>query len=43
MTKKQIIREIEEEANRRAGEDPKTNFVIDAKTAIDVINELDIE
>jgi len=43
MTKKEIIREIEEEENRKAGEDPRTDFVVEAKIAIDVIQQLDIE
>lgn len=43
MTKKELIREIKDEANRRAGEDPQTDFVVDAKIAIKVIEELDIE
>ena len=43
MTKKELIREIKDEANRRAGADPETEFVVLAKTAIDVVKELDIE
>ena len=42
MTKKELIREIKDEANRRAGADPKTDFVVDAKVAIAVIEELEI-
>lgn len=40
--KEDLIREIKDEANRRAGEDPQTDFVIDAKTAIAVIEALDV-
>lgn len=43
MTKDELIREIKDEANRKAGNDPKTDFVIVAKAAIAVIKELDIE
>ena len=43
MSKKELIREIKDEANRRAGLDPETEFVVDAKAAIRVIEELDID
>jgi hypothetical protein len=42
MNKKEIIREIEDEANRQAGDDPETEFVIYAKLAIAVVEALDI-
>lgn len=42
MTKEEIIREIKDEANRRAGEDPQTDFVVDAKIAERVVEQLDI-
>lgn len=41
MDKAKIIHEIEQEANRQAGEDPQTDFVVKAKTAIEVIEALD--
>lgn len=42
MSKKEhLIREIEEWANRAAGEDPATHKVITAKAAIAVIEDLD--
>lgn len=43
MTKAELIREIKDEANRRCMDDPQTDFVIDAKTAIEVVEALDIE
>lgn len=39
--REQLIREIEEEANRRAGENPQTHYVLSAKAAIAVIEDLD--
>lgn len=38
--KDELIREIKDEANRRA--DPETDYVIDAKIAIAVIEALDV-
>ena len=43
MTKKELIREIKDEANRRAMRDPKTDFVVDAKVAIAVIKQLEVD
>ena len=43
MNKAETIREIEEEANRRAMDDPQTDFVVKAKTAVEVLEELDPE
>jgi len=43
MTKQELIQEIKDEASRKAGEDPQTPFVVDAKVAIAVIEGLDIE
>jgi hypothetical protein len=43
MTKKELIREIKDEANRRASKDPETFFVVAAKAAIAVIEDLEIE
>ncbi len=43
MTKKELIEEIKAEASRKAMNDPKTDFVIIAKVAISVIEQLDIE
>jgi hypothetical protein len=43
MTKKELIREIKDEANRRCLDDPQTPFVVDAQIAIEVIEGLDIE
>lgn len=43
MKKKELIRAIKEEANRRAAKNPETEFVVLAKAAIDVVKALDIE
>lgn len=42
MSKAELIREIKDEANRRAGADPETMFVVDAKVAIAVVESLDV-
>lgn len=41
--RQEIIQEIEDEATRRAGEDPETHYVISAKAAIAVIGDLDFD
>jgi len=43
MNKAETIREIEEEANRRAMYNPQTDFVVKAKAAIEVLEALDPE
>ena len=43
MTKQEIIQEIRDEASRRVMNDTETDFVIDAKIAESVVEELDIE
>jgi len=44
MTKEELIQEIKDEASRQVCfVDPKTEFVVEAKTAIKVIESLDPE
>ena len=43
MTRKDVVREIKDEANRRAMNDPHTRFVVEARNAIELINGLDLD
>lgn len=43
MSRKELIRAIEEHANNAAAEDPETHVVLSAKAAIAIVEELDFD